>query len=183
MQPVRFYIPDIAVTVPPQDVERVLAKLDFLASFNPTRDYNGIAERLRHAAELGGEHPLEPQPGEDVALLLALEHLRQEGRDGHELERVRGALAAQIAPAIVHYDLELIPAGALDVRDFRSYTGPYRVGDVLPMRHGMLLRVVEVRENDEPAQPCLVCEVTATPAQDSSVGAHGSRAHYFGVDF
>jgi len=156
-------------------VELVLARLDVLASFNPSADYAPAADEVRRVQASGGAVDFGLTEG--FALLRALDHIRWEqshvSKELHRLRdamvwrvedllRLRGALVSRVEP--IHYDLELVPPRALDVQDFVSYSGAYRVGDVLPVKDGHLLKVVEVRVRAG-QRTVLACDVTElTPA-------------------
>jgi hypothetical protein len=164
MRPAKFRVPEIDTTVPPQDLERVLVKLDLLASFDTTAAYNGVAHKIRQADQAGTSAlMINLERDEDATLLRALEHLHYEDGCRGELARLRDALLGWMGAATIHYDLELIPPRAIDADDFVSYTGEYRVGDLLPLKEGRLPRVVEVRASDQTTRAVLVCEVQDAP--------------------
>src|SRR5205814_863620 len=95
-------------------------------------DFAGPRRKIEAARELHSSTRIELDPGEDVALLRALEHLRPYGLS-RELARLREALIGWTGPETSRYALELHADGQVRTADFTSYAGPYIVGDVLPV--------------------------------------------------
>jgi hypothetical protein len=132
-----FVEPYHSVTLSERDVDRLLAKLGqiekVLGAFPERKDVTDAIARIE--AGPGSARGVEFKPGEDGAILRALDELRVERPLGARLVRLRDALLDQVGPSARTYQLELHQAdGSVDRSQvFYSYSGGYLVGERLPL--------------------------------------------------
>jgi hypothetical protein len=156
-----FVEPYLSITLSGRDVDRLVAKLGqiekVLGAFPEQKDVTDAIARIEAGPE--SARGVEFKPGEDGAILRALDELRVERPLGAALVRLRDALLDQVGPSARTYQLELHQAdGSIDRSQlFYSYSGAYAVGERLPLLpEGDCWEVVEVRRDGD--DETLVCE-------------------------
>ena len=140
-----FLVPDERFPVPVDDVQRVIGELELLERDGAPYDARGAMERLDRAFDLGSAADtveLEEWMREEVhALARALDHLRNTAPhvpgelfapEEQPLLVLRDAVLSVYPWGTVTYELSpLIPPRERRELRFKSYTGPYGVGDRL----------------------------------------------------
>jgi hypothetical protein len=166
MQPVTFSFDDGRhVTISVEEVKLLLRKLRELEAVVGGLDFANPIAKIEGAWRVPADtlRPLALEPGEDLAVLRALQHLRYPNRLTTSTARLWDALLRQTGPLVYEYLVELDTAEGRATKTFVSYGGVYRVGDELPPdEDGVRWQVLTESEPDNQGRPTLFCMRSAT---------------------
>lgn len=159
-----FVEPYQSITLPDREVDRLLVKLrqieKALGGFPERKDVTDALARIEGGPT--SSRGVEFKPGEDGAILRALDELRVERPLGGALVRLRDALLDHVGTSARTYRLELrhITTPVDRSKIFYSYSGAYTVGKRLPLLpDGDCWEVVEVRrDGDDETLVCVPCK-------------------------